>query len=160
MSPIAAEISQTVALLAQAPVRIAQLTRDVPSQRLQLRSDAEPWSVSDILAHLRACSDLWGTSINAMLTQDNPTLRSVSPRSWMRKPAYQAKTFDAALAAFSEERQRLVTVLTALAEADWLRRGTFIGTSLRQREQTVLRYAGRIVSHEQPHLAQIEDLLR
>lgn len=160
MPPIAAEISRTVALLGQAPLRLAEITRGVPSQRLHLRSDEEPWSVGDILAHLRACSDLWGNSINAMLTQDNPTLRAVSPRSWMRKPHYRDRAFDAALAAFSEERQRLVTVLAALTEADWLRRGTFIGTSLRQREQTVLRYAGRIVSHEQPHLAQIEDLLR
>ncbi len=159
MRPNAPETSQILALLAQTPVRIAQLTRDVPSQRLQLRSEAEPWSVSDILAHVRACADSWSSSIRAMLTHDNPTLRYRSPRLLMHKPHYQAIAFEAALAAFTQERQTLMAELAALDEAGWQRRATFTGTSPRQRDQTVLRYAERIISHEQPHLVQIEALL-
>jgi hypothetical protein len=120
----------------------------------------EPWSVSDILAHLRACSDAWGNSIIAMMTRDNPTLRYVSPRSWMRKPKYRDQEFDAALKSFTQERQKLVKALADLDEAGWLCRGTFTGTSPRQRDQTVLSYSDRIVNHEQPHLDQIESLLR
>jgi hypothetical protein len=95
----------------------------------------------------------------AMLTQDNPTLRYVSPRAWMRKPAYQEQAFDAALASFIQERHKLLTVLANLDAAGWARCGTFTGTSPRQREQTVLSYAERIVTHEQPHLDQIVSLL-
>jgi hypothetical protein len=119
----------------------------------------EPWSVSDILAHLRACSDVWGNSIIAMITRDNPTLRYVSPRSWMRKPTYLEQEFDAALESFTQERQKLVKALAELDEAGWIRRGTFTGASPRQRDQTVLSYSDRIVNHEQPHLDQIESLL-
>jgi hypothetical protein len=121
---------------------------------------AEPWSVSDILAHLRACSEVWSTSIIAMLARDNPTLRYVSPRSWMNKPTYREQAFDVALISFTQERQKLVKTLTELDEAGWLRRATFTGVSARQRDQTVLSYADRIVNHEQPHLDQIESLLR
>jgi hypothetical protein len=135
--------------LSQAPLRLEKLTRGVQTTRLGLRSDAEPWSVSDILAHLRACSDVWGSSILAMMTQDNPTLRYVSPRSWLKKPKYQDQAFDEALADFTQARQNLVKALTELDESGWVRRGTFTGTSPRQRDQTVFSYAERMVNHEQ-----------
>ena len=160
MNLISKEISQILALLAQGPPRIEQATRGVQITQLHLRSEAEPWSVSDILAHLRACSDMWGASINAMITQDNPTRRYVSPRSWMKKPKYAEQEFKVALDTFTGERQKLVKMLAALDETGWERRGTFTGTSPRQRDQTVWSYSERIVNHEQPHLEQIESLLR
>jgi hypothetical protein len=139
---------------------LEKATRGLQTTRLHLRSEVQPWSVSDLLAHLRACSDVWGNSIIAMITRDNPTLRYVSPRSWMRKPRYLEQAFDAALESFAQERQKLLKALAELDEAGWVRRGTFTGTSPRQRDQTVLSYSDRIVNHEQPHLDQIESLLR
>ena len=160
MKTISEDIRRILELLAQGSPRLEKATRDVQPLRLHVRSDAEPWSVSDILAHLRACSDCWGVSILAMMTQDNPTRRYVSPRSWMKKPKYAEQEFQAALESFTQERQKLMQALTDLDEAGWMRRGTFTGTSARQRDQTVLSYSERIVNHEQPHLEQIESLLR
>ncbi len=160
MKPLSEDISRILALLTQAPLRLEKATRGFPMTRLYLRTDMEPWSISDMLAHLRACSDVWGNSIIAMITQDNPTLRYVSPRSWVKKPTYLAQEFAAALESFTQERQKLVKALALLDEAGWARCGTFTGTAPRQRDQTVLSYSDRIVNHEQPHLAQIESLLR
>ena len=160
MKPTSEDISRILERLTQGPIRLEKVTGGVQTSRLHLRSEAEPWSVSDILAHLRACSDCWGASIMAMLREDNPTRRYVSPRSWMRKPKDAEPAFKAALEAFTQERQKLVKVLAELDEADWARPGTFTGTSARQRDQTVLSYSERIVNHEQPHLDQIESLLR
>lgn len=160
MKPLSEDISRIVAHLTHAPLRVETATCGLQTTQLYLRSDAEPWSVSDILAHLRACSDVWGNSIIAMLTRDNPTLRYVSPRSWMNKPLYREQAFDVALVSFTQERQKLVKVLAELDEAGWLRRATFTGVSDRQRDQTVVSYADRIVTHEQGHLGQIESLLR
>jgi hypothetical protein len=159
MKLVSEDNNRILELLIQAPPRLEKATRGVETTRLTLRSDGEPWSVSDILAHLRACADVWGNSIIAMITLDNPTLRYVSPRSWMKKPKYQEQAFDAALASFTQERQTLVETLAELDEAAWQRRGTFTGVSPRQRDQTVLSYCERIVSHEQTHLDQIEALL-
>lgn len=160
MEPTSQDIDRILELLTQAPLRLIEATRDIQMARLSLRTGAEPWSVSDILTHLRACSDVWGSSINAMITQDNPILRYVSPRSWMKKPQYAKQEFKAALESFTQEHQKLVKMLADLDEAGWTRPGTFTGTSSRQRDQTVLSYAERIVNHEQPHLEQIESLLR
>jgi len=152
--------SRILSLMTQGPLRIEKATRSVQASSLYLRTDTEPWSVSDILAHLRACSDVWGTSLNAMLTRDNPTIRYKSPRSSMTKPMYADQEFKTALASFTEGRQKLVKVLANLDETGWLRRGTFSGTTPRQRDQTVLSYAERIINHKQPHLDQIESLLQ
>ncbi len=160
MQPTSDDISHVLERLEQGPVRLEAATRGVEVARLQLRTEAEPWSVGDILAHLRACSDAWAKSITAMLTQENPTMRYVSPRSWMKKPLYRDATFATALDAFTQERHALIQRLASLDEADWARRGTFTGTSARQRNQTVMSYAERIANHEAPHLDQIERLLQ
>ncbi|MCA9918582.1 MAG: DinB family protein [Anaerolineales bacterium] len=154
------EVNRILALLADGPLRLEKAARGVQTSRLNQQTETEPWSVSDILSHLRACSDSWGNSIRAMLTQENPTQRYVSPRSWMKKPKYREETFAMALALFTEERQKLLETLQELDEADWARPGTFTGTSARQRNQTVFSFARRMVNHEQPHLEQIEALLR
>src|SRR5947199_9981327 len=112
MQPVSEDISRVLALLTHAPLRLKTATRGLQTTQLSVRSDAEPWSVGDILAHLRACSDVWGTSIIAMITRDNPTLRYVSPRSWMNKPTYREQAFDGALVSFTQERQKLVKALT------------------------------------------------
>jgi hypothetical protein len=160
VKPASEDIRRILELLTQAPLRLEKATLGLPTTRLDLRSDEEPWSVSDILAHLRVCSDVWGNSIIAMITRDNPTLRYVSPRSWMNKPKYREQEFKAALVAFTQERQKLVKALAELDQAGWERRATFTGVSARQRDQTIVSYSDRIVNHEQAHLDQIESLLR
>jgi len=159
MKPTTEDIKLILELLKNGPVRIERATRGVQPARLNLRMDEEPWSVGDILAHLRACSDVWGGSILTMITEDNPIRRYVSPRSWMRMPRYRDQEFNAALESFTREREMLVKTLAGLDEAGWARRGTFSGTSPRKRDQTVWSYTERIVNHEQPHLDQIESLL-
>lgn len=156
MKQVSEKTRRILALLSQAPLRLEEATRGLQSTQMYRRSEVDPWSISDILAHLRACADLWGNSIITMITQDNPTLRYVSPRSWMRKPRYLEQPFDTALESFIQERRKLVKALADLDEAGWARRGTVIGGSPRQRDQTVLSYSERIVNHEQPHLEQIE----
>jgi len=160
MKPASEATDRILELLARAPLRLEEATHGLQATSLYLRSDTEDWSVSDILAHLRACADVWGSSIVAMMARDNPTLRYVSPRTWIKKTSYFEQEFSTALESFTQERQKLVKALTDLDEAGWLRRGTFTGTSHGRRDQTILSYAERLVNHEQAHLDQIEALLR
>jgi hypothetical protein len=131
----------------------------VADSRLHLKPDEDVWSANDILAHLRACADVWGKSIQAMITQDHPTVRYVSPRTYMRKTDYPQLDFRQSLAAFTTQRTDLLALLDALEPESWSRGATFTGIT-REREQTVLSYAQRIASHETEHLDQIEGLLR
>lgn len=132
----------------------------VRKAQLHVRTEEEPWSINDILIHLRACSDVWGATIMKMLTEDNPTQRYKSPRSFMKESKYQEPNFANGLEAYIQERKKLVKVLTDLDETGWSCIGTFTGTTPRHRNQTVLSLAQRMINHEQPHLDQIEALLK
>jgi len=95
----------------------------------------------------------------AMIAQDHPTLRYVSPRTWIRKTDYLELEFHQSLVAFTRQREELVKSLEPLAITDWSRGATFTGTT-KGREQTVLSYAQRMTQHENEHCEQIEALLK
>ena len=154
------DIKRVINLLKQGPLRIKKATDGVRLARLHVRTDEEPWSINDILIHLRACSDVWGETIMKMLTEDNPTQRYRSPRGFMKKPGYQEPEFAGGLGSYIQERKKLVKVLTDLDDNGWSRPGTYAGVTPRHRNQTVLTLAQRMVNHEGPHLDQIESLLK
>jgi hypothetical protein len=153
------EIETALKLLAATPRRLASASKGLENTRLHLKPDHDSWSANDILAHLRACADVWGKSISAMLAQDHPTLRYLSPRTWIRKTNYLELEFDASLLAFAKQRKELVQTLNALAHKDWSRGATFTA-STKGREHTVFSYARRIAQHENEHCEQIAAVLK
>lgn len=153
------EIEQALELLEATPLRLASLTKGVDNARMHLKPDEDTWSANEILAHLRACADVWGKSILVMIAQNHPTLRYISPRTWIRKTDYPQQEFHLSLEAYIHQRNELLKSLKALKVEDWSRGATFTGTT-RGREHTVLSYAGRIAQHEIEHCAQMEDLLK
>src|SRR5262245_30553679 len=157
VSPV--ETESVLRLLATTPRRIASLSRGVEISKLHFRPHQDSWSASDILAHLRACADVWGKSIFEMLTRDHPRLRHISPRGWIRKTDYIELEFDVSLQAFTRQRRELLKALKDLAIEDWSRGATFTATT-RGREQTVFDYALRIAEHENKHCDQIEAVLK
>ena len=94
-----------------------------------------------------------------MITRDHPTLRYVSPRTWIRKTGYPELEFRQSLQAFAQQRDDLIKLLESLTIADWLRGATFTETT-KGREQTVLSYVQRMTQHENEHSEQIEALLK
>jgi hypothetical protein len=160
MKTASEDTHRTIELLKQGPRRIKKVIRGVETARLYVRTDEEPWSISDILVHLRACSDVWGATIMNMLATDNPIQAYKSPRAFMNKPKYQDQEFDVALETYTLERKKLINVLTKLDDVGWSRPGTYTGVTPRHRDQTVLSLSKRMINHEQPHLDQIETLLK
>ena len=154
-----AETESVLRLLAATPRRIASLSRGVEISKLHFRPHPDSWSANDILAHLRACADVWGKSIVEMITRDHPKLRYISPRSWIRKTDYLGLEFRGSLKAFTDQRRELLRALKGLAIKDWSRSATFTATT-RGREQTVFSYACRIAEHENKHCDQIEAVLK
>ena len=158
MDVITADIEQILTLLAETPQRVAVLTSGLEQAQLNISPEQDAWSVHTVLAHLRACADVWGKSILTMLAEDQPTLRYVSPRTWIRKTDYLEQEFQASFQAFAQQRADLIASLSSLASVDWSRAATFTGT-VRGRDQTVFSYARRIVDHERQHLEQIENIV-
>jgi len=143
-----------LALLAETPSRLAGLTAGCTPEQLGAPPEPGEWSVIEVLAHLRACADVWGRSITRILTEDTPAFRYVSPRTWIRETDYPDWTFEAALAAFTGQRAGLIAQLEPLTSEAWLRTAN-VTKSGKPRVETVRSYAEGMARHELIHLEQI-----
>ena len=152
------ETHETLTVLVDTPKRIADIARGRTDRQLHRKPAPDAWSARDIVAHLRACAEVWGRSIDRMLTEDHPTIRYVSPRGWIRRTDYLERSFRDSLREFSHARAGLIETLSALDATGWSRRATFTGTTL-GRDATVLSYAKRIADHEVGHLDQLRRTL-
>ena len=149
------EIAGFLEILEQSPRRMRSASKGIPLARLHVRPAKKPWSVNDVLAHLRSCADMWGGSIVAMLTEENPTLPDVHPRKWIKQTDYPEMDFRESLEAYVSQREELLRTLKKLSFEDWPR-GAMIGG----RKHTVFSQVRRMAKHESEHCEQIEALLK
>ena len=150
-------IEQVLTMLAGAPPRLAELTAGLSPAELKTRPAFDEWSANDVLAHLRACSDMWDGSIATMLREDHPTIRAVNPRTWIHETDYPERSFRPSLRAYARQREELLALLEPLPPKGWARGGTFTGAG-KPLERNVLAQARRIVEHERSHVKQIARL--
>ncbi|MGH2516737.1 MAG: DinB family protein [Ktedonobacterales bacterium] len=151
-------IEQVLTLLAATPPRIAALTAGLAPAQLQTTPNHDEWSANDVLAHLRACADVWGACIVAMIAEDTPTLRAVNPRTWITKTDYLALAFRPSLRAFATQRTDLLAMLDPLPHEGWSRAATVTGAG-KVLERTVLFYAQWLARHERQHVKQVEHIV-
>jgi hypothetical protein len=151
-------VEQALALLEATPPRLAALTDGVTPAQLRAAPAPDEWSANDVLAHLRACADMWGKYIMAMLAEDRPTLRAVNPRTWIEQTNYRELDFRPSLRAFTSQRSELLTVLKPLPAEGWSRSAIVTGAG-KPLALTVLSYAQRLARHERPHVKQIERIV-
>ena len=149
---------QILALLREAPPRLATLTAGLEPAQLRSPPDHDGWSANDVLAHLRACADVWGGCIAAILAAEGPTLRAVDPRAWVERTDYRDLAFRPSLRAFAAQRADLLAVLDSLPPDGWARTATVTGAG-KPLERTVLSYAQRLARHERSHLRQVERIV-
>jgi DinB superfamily len=121
-SSLSLTIEQVLTLLAKTPRRIAALTADLAPTQLHTAPNDEDWSANDVLAHLRACADVRGGPIFAIIAEDTPTVRAVDPRTWIKETNYPELEFRRSLRAFASQRADLLAVLEPLPRDGWSRR--------------------------------------
>jgi hypothetical protein len=151
--------AEVLAMLAATPPRIATLTAGLAPAQWRAAPAPGEWSANEVLAHLRACADMWGDCIAAMLAQDHPTLRAINPRTWITKTDYREQAFQPSLEVFTAQRTELLAVLEPLAPEDWARGATVTGAG-KPLERTVRFYTEWLATHERPHVKQIERIAR
>jgi DinB superfamily len=125
---------------------------------LRAAPNPDEWSANNVLAHLRACADVWGNCIMVMIAEDMPTLRAVNPRSWIKKTNYLELEFRPSLHSFTTQRADLLTVLSPLPIDAWERSATVTGAGA-VLQRTVLSYAQWLARHERPHVKQVERIV-
>jgi DinB superfamily len=151
-------IEQVLSQLAETAPRIAECTAGLTPAQVQTGSSHDAWSANDVLAHLRACADVWGNCIVATINEDAPMLRAVNPRTWIKKSDYLELEFRPSLRDFAAQRAGLLAILGPLPREGWSRAATVIGAG-KALERTVLFYAQWLARHERPHVKQIERIV-
>jgi len=149
---------QVLALLRETPRRIAALTAGLEPARLRARPTPEDWSANEVLAHMRACADVWGGCMATMIAEDAPTLRAVNPLTWIKRTDYLELEFQPSLRAFAAQRAGLLAVLEPLPHEAWSRTATVTGAG-KVLQRTVLFYGRWLAGHERPHVKQIADIV-
>jgi hypothetical protein len=147
-------VDDLVTQLTEQPEAIAALTAGLPRARLHRSPSRDEWSVNDVLAHLRSCSDMWGKYIATILAEDRPTIRAMNPTTWIKSTNYLELEFAPSLRAFRKQRAELLALLRPLPKAGWSRSATVTGAG-KPRERTVLDYARWLANHERSHVKQI-----
>src|SRR5262245_5173293 len=123
--PMAPE--RIVEVLRASPKKIATITSPLSSGLLRESPAAGEWSAVEVLAHLRSCADVWGESIATILDTDHPTIRAVSPRSYIHQTDYTKREFAPSLRQYARQRKDLVATLVSLPPKSWARDATVVG---------------------------------
>lgn len=148
------EIDNYLQLLEEIPHFIETKTMNISDGRLSDKPDAKSWSVNDILAHLRACADLWTHSIYAMLAEKEPVLPDIDERKWAKAAGYADVPFSESFGGYLAQRQNLLRVLNGLPLTAWEKTAVISG-----RRHTVFTQVRRMAKHEEEHRRQIDNLL-
>ncbi len=145
---------EILAVLRENRDRIATATATVDGALLRAAPAAGDWSPALILAHLRACADVWGSCITVILGEDRPTIRAVGPRSYIHGTDYPELEFEPSFRAFSAQRAELLAILERLPPEAWARTAIVTGAGAIL-ERTMNWYALGLAAHERSHVKQI-----
>lgn len=148
------KIEEILSILAETPEWILAACNGLTNDQLLSKPHQKAWSVNEVLAHLRACVDIWEKDIHVMLEEDTPRVRYISPRTYIRRTNYPQLNFWVSFHAFAQERDAFLKVLRGLAFDDWSRDAV-----IKDRVHTVYSQARRMALHERDHLDQIEAIL-
>jgi hypothetical protein len=152
-------IDKILTILKETPPRLAELTAGLAPAQYHTSPSAGEWSVNEVLAHLRACNEVWGGYyIMTILAQDEPTIKAMNPRTWIKNTDYLEQDFQPSLRAFTKQRRKLLAVLEPLPPRDWTRTNILIGAG-KPLQQTLMSHADGLARHERAHLKQIERTL-
>lgn len=144
------EIQEVLKILSDTPRQLSNLIARLDDSHLYSKPGEKIWSVAEILAHLRACADVWTFSIYAMLTEELPILPDINERKWAKVTSYARIPIALSLQAFTFQREELMRVLHGLPFDGWGRIALIF-----ERKQTVFSQARRMALHEQEHIEQI-----
>lgn len=150
-------MQQILAMLTESPPQMARILEGLTTEELHTSPSPGEWSARDVLAHLRACADVWGDCILTIISQDSPTIRAVNPRTWIEETDYREQAFESSFEAFRLQRTGLLDVLRPLSPNDWSRSATVIGAGA-PLQRSVQYYANWTAVHESSHLKQMKKI--
>ena len=150
------EVDEIMSILRTSVARLHGLAaRATPDQLRPARFD-ESWTLTAVLAHLRACNDVLGGNLIRIVREDGPSWRRLSPREWQRRHLYNAEEFAPAMAAFDRGRGDLLAILEWLPVSAWDRTATVTVAPGKVVAQSMRFFGDWLASHESEHLQDVE----
>jgi DinB superfamily len=151
MSPLLA-VDEILSILRVTPGRLGELGAGLTPVQREAPPSAGEWSFTEVLAHLRACQDVLGGNIRRIVTEDVPTWRRVSPRTWQRASGYHDWAFEPAFEAFATGRTELLAFLESLPPDAWERTALVTMPAGAHIEQTARFFGDWLAGHEGVHV--------
>ncbi len=142
--------------LEQFPTELKRLILDPADKDALLKPAFDGgWGIVEILPHLRDWEEIYLDRIQAILTEELPSLPGFDDTLWSIERDYRGQDPYETFAAFAELRGQLVSQLKSATSADWDRLGVhgYYG------EITLLWMANHICDHDDEHLQQAKDAM-
>ena len=148
------EIPEYLTTLENTIIRFMEIAERHDDAELSQAPLEREWSISQILAHICACQDVWAYSIYTMLAVEDPELFPLHPRKLAATMNYDALSFSDLFSYFKSGRKQLLRILDNLTEVKWQRQAIIEG-----RAHSVFSQVRRMAIHEMDHWEQIDKSL-
>jgi DinB family protein len=153
LSPASSLLQPPVSLLEKTPVVLETLLRDVPDETLNWKPAPDRWSITEVLAHMRAIEELFGDRAKRIVVDNNPPLARYQEPS---EPQLHKKPARQYLEEFVALRQAHYFFWHGIPSSAARRTGVHseLGTI------TLLQLLNELANHDLGHLRQIAELYR
>jgi hypothetical protein len=141
----------TVALLEDAPSRIASVLEGVTEEAARRPKAPGAWSILQVLRHLADSEIVYGYRLRQIVASDRPAIAGYDQEDWAGTLEYHRGTVADALEDYASARRGTVRFLRSLPEAAWER----VGLHSERGEESVRRTVALLAAHDIGHEQQI-----
>lgn len=139
----------------ETPLLLAQLVKDVGTDRLRARPAADKWSVSELLAHFAEAEMGAFWRYRQMIEHNGCSLPSYDQELWSRLGDYPSQNPQESLQLFTLLRRANLGMFERLTPEEWER----YGVHSERGHMTVRHLATQIAGHDLNHLQQVKAIL-
>jgi hypothetical protein len=141
-----------LALLAEAPRKLAVLVDGVTSEQLARRPAPGKWSIQEIVAHLADDELVGGYRLRMILSSPGTAIQAFDQDIWARTGRYEQIDVRSSLELYRVLRQANLELLRSLDSAEW----EMFGVHAERGVETVRDIAMYFAGHDINHFRQIE----
>ena len=145
-----------LALLSQAPRKLASLIEGLSSDQLARRPAPGKWSIQEIAAHLADDELVGGYRLRMILSDSGTAIQAFDQDVWARSGRYDKIPAATSLELFSVVRQANLALLRSLDSTEW----EMFGVHEERGVETVRDIAMYFAGHDINHFEQIEAIRR
>jgi hypothetical protein len=147
---------EPMAVLAELPEALAELTRGIPRRALRAPEAPGKWSIVQVIQHLADSDLIFGYRVRMALAQDEPRLEGYDQDLWAARLRYHDASLRSALAQLRPLRAANLRLLRSLGQADWKR----VAVHAERGQGSVADMTRLAAAHDLVHRRQVSRIAR